>query len=138
MEYLVESHLGGYYVSSGNPEIIEETCEECFDNDMIVASWVKGDKKERIEGISNYLCGAEVDEEAYNNYLEECELEDIMDIEEDLCYVFSCCYDVVNDLEKFKYIDVESAGIIRGNIMLKHGQWLRFARKHNFYKVLVR
>ena len=44
MEHLVESHMGGYYISSLPEEVIENECEECYDRDTIVASWKKGDK----------------------------------------------------------------------------------------------
>ena len=38
MEHLVESHMGGYYISDLDPEIIMEYCEECGDSDWIILS----------------------------------------------------------------------------------------------------
>lgn len=42
MEYLVESHLGGYYVSSLDPKIITAHCKSCGDSDWIILSWKEG------------------------------------------------------------------------------------------------
>ena len=42
MEYLVESHMGGHYVSNCDPEIIEAYCEQCGDYDRIILSWEDG------------------------------------------------------------------------------------------------
>ncbi len=46
MKYLVESHLGGIYVSSQDKEIITSICEECGDSDTIIASWTNEEEKE--------------------------------------------------------------------------------------------
>ena len=42
MEYLVESHMGGHYVSNCDPEIIESYCEQCGDYDRIILSCEDG------------------------------------------------------------------------------------------------
>lgn len=39
MEHLVESHLGGYYVSDLDPEQITAYCESCGDSDWILLYW---------------------------------------------------------------------------------------------------
>ena len=43
MEHLVESHMGGFYISSDEPEFIEEYCSECGDSDFIMYSWPEGE-----------------------------------------------------------------------------------------------
>ena len=48
MEYLVESHLGGYYVSNLDPEVITAYCESCGDSDRILLSWEKGHMMETL------------------------------------------------------------------------------------------
>ncbi len=48
MEYLVECHLGGYYVSDLDPEIITAYCESCGDSDWILLSWEKGHMMEAL------------------------------------------------------------------------------------------
>ena len=48
MEYLVESHLGGYYVSDLDPEVITAYCESCGDSDWILLSWEKGHMMEAL------------------------------------------------------------------------------------------
>lgn len=48
MEYLVESHMGGYYVSNMDPEIITAYCETCGDSDWILLSWEEGHMMESL------------------------------------------------------------------------------------------
>ena len=48
MEYLVQSHLGGYYVSSLDPEIITAYCEACGDCDWILLSWQEGNMMDAL------------------------------------------------------------------------------------------
>ena len=52
MEHLVESHLGGYYVSSLDPNIITDYCEQCGDRDYIILSW---EEENKMEIFSNYF-----------------------------------------------------------------------------------
>ena len=49
MEHLVESHLGGYYISNSDPEIIEAYCDQCGDSDRIILS-VKAYSKSILSG----------------------------------------------------------------------------------------
>ena len=44
MEHLVESHLGGYYISDDDPDIIETYCDTCDDYDRVILSWKKDNK----------------------------------------------------------------------------------------------
>ena len=52
MEHLVESHLGGYYVSNLDSKVITKYCEECGDSDWIILSWEEG---HMIEALTNYF-----------------------------------------------------------------------------------
>ena len=52
MEHLVESHLGGYYVSNLDPKQITAYCESCGDSDWIVLSWKEG---HMIEELTQYF-----------------------------------------------------------------------------------
>jgi hypothetical protein len=54
-EYLVRSHLGGFYISDGEPEYIEMYCETCGDYDQIEASWNSEDENGKIKALSDYL-----------------------------------------------------------------------------------
>lgn len=60
MEHLVESHLGGYYVSNSDPEIIKEYCESCGDHDWIIISWEEGQK---IDALKQYFSNIKSDSE---------------------------------------------------------------------------
>lgn len=55
LEHLVEGHLGGYYISDSDPEVIEEYCEECGDCDMILTSWNPNKKNARLNTLLEYL-----------------------------------------------------------------------------------
>ena len=55
MEHLVESHMGGYYISSLPQEVIEKECEECFDRDTILVSWKKGDEIDRYYSLAMFF-----------------------------------------------------------------------------------
>ena len=48
MEHLVESHLGGYYVSSLDSKIITAYCETCGDHDWILLSCEEGHMMEAL------------------------------------------------------------------------------------------
>ena len=52
MEHLVESHVGGFYISDQNPSVIEEYCEQCGDYDRILLSYEEGHK---IEALKDYF-----------------------------------------------------------------------------------
>lgn len=55
-EYLVEGHVyGGHYISSDDPEVIQEYCETCNDYDTILASWNTAEKNARVKGLLKFL-----------------------------------------------------------------------------------
>jgi len=55
-EYLVESHLGGYYTSMNDPEFITEMCDECGDSDTIILEWdAENGKKEMHSALKGYV-----------------------------------------------------------------------------------
>lgn len=54
MKYLVESHLGGYYISDLDPKQITAYCETCGDSDWIVLSWEEG---QMMEKLTQYFSG---------------------------------------------------------------------------------
>ena len=55
LEHLVEGHLGGYYISDGDPEFIEMYCETCGDSDTIVASWNQFEENGRLNDLLKYF-----------------------------------------------------------------------------------
>lgn len=67
MEHLVESHFGGYYVSSEAEDIIEAYCEQCGDYDKIILSWKDGEKQETLEKHFSIL---KITEEEMKSYLD--------------------------------------------------------------------
>lgn len=55
LEHLVQSHLGGYYISDSEIEDIEEYCETCGDYDTVVASWNPLEENGRLNGLLKYF-----------------------------------------------------------------------------------
>lgn len=55
--YIVSGHLGGMYLSQGNPDDIQEFCEQCGDCDWIVGEF---DTEDAVGDIANkaVLCYA--------------------------------------------------------------------------------
>ena len=68
MEYLVESHLGGYYVSNSDPDIIEKYCDECGDHDWIILSWSEGQK---YNTLKKYFSSIKINKKGINEHLLE-------------------------------------------------------------------
>lgn len=52
-EYLVESHMGGYYVSCDDYDTITSTCETCGDYDKVISSW--SSEEEKYNSILNLI-----------------------------------------------------------------------------------
>jgi len=93
MEYLVESHLGGYYISDSDIVKIVSFCKNCGDRDRIILSWEKGKK---MEALSSYFSRCkkskkEIDAD-YENGLSKDELVDY------LIYQYECDIYLINDL----------------------------------------
>lgn len=55
MEYLVESHMGGHYISNCDPEIIEAICDQCGDFDRIILSWENGEMLDTLLEYFSYI-----------------------------------------------------------------------------------
>ena len=53
--HLVHGHLGGYYISSDEPEFIEQYCETCGDYDYIETSWDADEENARLNALLKYF-----------------------------------------------------------------------------------
>lgn len=53
--HLVQSHLGGHYISSDEPECIEQYCETCGDYDSIITSWEDEEENARLNALLKYF-----------------------------------------------------------------------------------
>lgn len=52
LEYLVKSHLGGYYITDMEKSKIEAYCETCGDRDLVLSSW---SECERFSGLAHFF-----------------------------------------------------------------------------------
>lgn len=67
MEHLVEGHLGGYYISNQDPEIITEYCDTCGDSDWILCSWEEGQMIPALVGFFSRIDMERKNIEAFKN-----------------------------------------------------------------------
>ena len=72
MEHLVESHMGGYYISNKDADLIESYCEECNDADTILTSWNTEDKNGRVNALLKFFLmdNIKTKQDLYNRALE--------------------------------------------------------------------
>lgn len=78
MEHLVEGHLGGYYISNQDPEIITEYCDTCGDSDWILCSWQEG---QMIPALIGFFSRIEMERKNIEGFKNEgSEKIDIIDI----------------------------------------------------------
>lgn len=110
MEYLVESHMGGYYVSDMDPEIITQYCESCGDSDWILLSWEKGNM---MESLIKFFSELKMDIEEIENDIasgisKPDEIEDVLFKYEQDKYIISSLFEkgTISDIEKTKLMKV--------------------------------
>ena len=123
-EYLVEGHLGGYYISNSDPEIIEAYCETCGDSDRILTSWDYEVDNARLNALLSYFLENVInDREALKKKIESfyhytTDLSEIIDellyyIEfdtEGICNVVTALYEdkEIDEIEKDKIITISN------------------------------
>lgn len=56
-EYLVESHLSGYYTDTRDPESITSSCDDCGDSDTIITSWDNEIEGDIYCSLKKYIAG---------------------------------------------------------------------------------
>ena len=93
MEYLVKSHLGGYYISDLDPVDIEAYCEQCGDSDTIILSFEEGMLN---ESLNKYFSGMVLSEETIKNDYELGTPKD--ELIEDLLFDYECDRNMVDCL----------------------------------------
>ena len=103
MEHLVESHLGGYYVSNNSREIIESYCEQCGDRDYIILSWEKGRKYDALNTYFSklYYQKYEIEQKLYNDSMSKNDLIEI------LVFKYDCQRDMIQTLFEEEIISNE-------------------------------
>lgn len=110
-EHLVQSHLGGHYISCGDPEFIEAYCETCGDYDMILTSWDDEEENARLNALLRYFINSrlntkkDLDEkvEEYDGYCED-KKDIIMNIIDDIEFDAEETNSIVNYLYEDKSI----------------------------------
>lgn len=106
MEHLVESHMGGYYISNNEPEVIEKYCDTCCDYDHIILSYEEGKK---FEALLEYVSIVEMSYKELEEYKNKVTLEELIDR-------LSCSYDeyryLIYDLTEDNIINLKERAIL--------------------------
>ena len=107
MYHLVESHMGGFYITNLDKEVIQKPCEQCGDCDWVKVSFTKEEKIPKIiEFLSNPLfTNDQVIEDINNNIL----IEEYMDHIE---YEITNYRYLVEDLLENNYITLEESRLL--------------------------
>lgn len=131
MEHLVESHLGGYYVSSCDPEMIESYCEECGDHDRIIIS---SDDGEMFNALIEYFSDIKMPIEQLNK--------NNFDSKEELIDILTWRYDVdrclICDLENGKDISPEEKTKLLKQVTLSQKKQFELVKKVYYPNGFVR
>ena len=127
MEHLVEGHLGGYYISDDDPEIIESYCEQCGDSDRIILSWEKGNK---METLFDYFMDIKMTKEKIeNNLLNNDDKEELIDY---LKYQYDCDRYIINELKYNDLITNEERILLLKQVSLSQKKQFEILREINF------
>ena len=127
MEHLVEGHLGGYYISDDDPEIIESYCEQCGDSDRIILSWEKGNK---METLFDYFMDIKMTKEKIeNNLLNNDDKEELIDY---LKYQYDCDRYIINELKYNDLITNEERLLLLKQVSLSQKKQFEILREINF------
>ena len=130
--YLVDSHIGGYYVSTSNPEIIEEVCEECGDYDSIILSW---EDNQKMEVLSNYFENLKYDKEnIIDNYNNNETKEEIIS---DLLYKYECNRYMMNSLCEEEIITKEEKKKLLKVVALSEKKQFELLKSINYDEIDV-
>ncbi len=92
-EYLVKSHhSGGYYITDGDPSVIEAICDVCDDCDAIEASWDSENEEQKIDAIASVFTSESITNaeefDARVKYAGECLENDYESISSIIDYIF--------------------------------------------------
>ena len=130
--YLVDSHIGGYYVSTSNPEIIEEVCEECGDYDSIILSW---EDNQKMEVLSNYFEKLKYDKENIKNSYNNNETKE--EIISDLLYKYECNRYMMNSLCEEEIITKEEKKKLLKVVALSEKKQFELLKSINYDEIDV-
>lgn len=125
MEHLVESHLGGYYASDDDPDIIESYCEQCGDSDRIIISWDNGNM---LETLLDYFTNIKMQKEQIeiNNYDDKEELIDY------LKYSYDCDRDMIEELKEDSLLTNEECILLLKQVSLSQKKQFQILKEINF------
>lgn len=125
MEHLVESHLGGHYVSNKDPKVIRAYCEECGDHDHIILSW---EKEKKMETLLEYFSRIKMSKEE----LEEEKKDLDMPVEawfDKLYWDYDNDKDLISELWRDKIINLEERNLLLKQVMISQKEQFRILKE---------
>ena len=144
MEFLVENHLGGLYITTGIISEIESECSTCGDSDKVVAYWAKDNTEEKIQNISKYFCKFQITDKnkltaaLFDYGLSLYGLEDtIEEIEFDIENMKDRNCDTIDKLVKDNCILYEEGERIKETIYLWEREQLKFLNEFDFSQTVL-
>ena len=133
MEYLVESHLGGYYISDKDPSIITKHCSQCGDSDWILLSI---EKNKKLETLQEFFSIIKLNKEEIENEINEgASLNEIIDY---LIYNYDNDITIIKELFENKYITQEELLILSNQVNQTEQIQLEIIRQINNGKKLTK
>ena len=141
-EYLVESHLGGYYITSKDKRLKKEDCSECLDSDKILTSWEKDNKSKKIEALKEYFISNRIKtkEELMNALfyygLEMYGLEDtIEELEYEVSIIAEYNNNILRYLRENNNLDEDEESILKKEIINWEREQLQFIRNYDYSRL---
>lgn len=129
MEYLVENHMGGYYISNSNPETIQRYCEQCGDHDWIILSWEEGTKFDTL--LRYFSVNKKNQEEIENEY--ECGVtkEELIEYLKD---EYDCDRSMINELTNEELLNKEERLQLLKQVSISQRNQFELLRNINYVK----
>ena len=118
-EYLIRSHLGGYYTTYDEPELTELYCEQCGDYDEVLTYWNTEEENGKVNALSELFRQEEIKskeelDKMISNYEMDNKLEVIENVIDDIIFnngsnidIIDCLYEcgTINQNEKKRLKD---------------------------------
>ena len=132
MKHLVEGHLGSYYVSDQDPEIIEEYCSQCGDHDRIIVSWKEGKK---LYALLQYFADIkESNDSIIDSYKNGISKEELID---GLMYEYDDDRNLIYNLDNLNIISKEEKLILLKQVSIFQKKQFKLLKEINFDEIEV-
>ena len=131
MEHIVQNHVSGiFYISNEDPEIVEEICDECGDNDCILLSYEIGHRFEALENFFNNI--KERKEDIITCYIDGATKDEIIAF---LIYNYQCDKEIIKNLLEDNIITEEEKSKLLKQVSYSKRKQFRLLNSINFEEI---